>query len=132
MPTRTLTQLASRLRRETIPIGSTAETDRDLLTRFLQEQDESAFEALVRRHDRLVRSAVAKVLSDPHDAEDAFQATFLVLVRRAEAIDWRGGPGAGGFRGGPPGAGEGPDARPHRGPQGDGGQPGGPATAPPP
>jgi RNA polymerase sigma factor (sigma-70 family) len=90
MPARTLTQVASRFRRE---VASPNETDRDLLTRFLDEQDESAFEALVRRHDRLVRSAITKVLADPHDAEDAFQATFLVLVRRAKAIEWRAGLG---------------------------------------
>ena len=90
MPARTLTQVASRLRREAAPA---AETDRDLLARFLDEHDETAFEALVRRHDRLVRSAVAKVLSDPHDAEDAFQATFLVLVRRAKLVEWRAGLG---------------------------------------
>src|SRR6266545_2580370 len=91
MPARTLTQVASRLRRETaLPA---AETDRDLLARFLDEHDETAFETLVCRHDRLVRSAVAKVLSDPHDAEDAFQATFLVLVRRAKSVEWRWGLG---------------------------------------
>src|SRR5262245_36413076 len=93
MPARTLTQLASRLRREAIANGLTAEADRDLLARFLREQDEAAFESLVRRHDRLVRSAVAKVLTDPNDAEDAFQATFLILVRRAKSIDWRAGLG---------------------------------------
>ncbi len=93
MPARTLTQLASRLRRETIPNGSATGTDRVLLTRFVEEQDEGAFEELVRRYDRLVRSAIAKVLSDPHDAEDAFQATFLILVRRAKSIDWRTGIG---------------------------------------
>jgi RNA polymerase sigma factor (sigma-70 family) len=91
MPARTLTQVASRLRRETAVPAT--ETDRDLLTRFLDDQDETAFETLVRRHDRLVRSAIAKVLADPHDAEDAFQATFLVLVRRAKSIDWRAGLG---------------------------------------
>ena len=89
MPARTLTQIASRLRRETAARNSDTDTDRDLLTRFLEEQDEGAFETLVRRHDRLVRSAIAKVLSDAHDAEDAFQATFLILVRRAKSIDWR-------------------------------------------
>jgi RNA polymerase sigma factor (sigma-70 family) len=88
MPTRTLTQIASHLRREAIPLDA-AETDRDLLTRFLIAQDEAAFESLVRRHDRLVRSAISKVLSNAHDAEDAFQATFLVLVRRSKSIDWR-------------------------------------------
>src|SRR5262245_21762244 len=93
MPARTLTWLASRLRHEATPNGLAAETDRDLLQRFLAEQDEAAFESLVRRHDRLVRSAISKVLADPHDAEDAFQATFLVLVRRAKTIDWRAGLG---------------------------------------
>jgi RNA polymerase sigma factor (sigma-70 family) len=93
MPTRTLTQLASRLRREPSAVATAEETDRDLLGRFLDEQDEEAFEALVRRHDRLVRSAITKVLPDAHDAEDAFQATFLVLVRRAKSIDWRPGLG---------------------------------------
>src|SRR5205807_465600 len=51
------------------------------------------FEALVRRHERLIRSAVGRVLSDPDDADDAFQATFLVLIRRARSIDWRAGLG---------------------------------------
>lgn len=93
MPIRTLKQIASRLRRETVPFDGTAETDRDLLARFLNSQDETAFESLIRRHDRLVRSAIAKVLSNAHDAEDAFQATFLILVRRAKSIDWRVGLG---------------------------------------
>jgi RNA polymerase sigma factor (sigma-70 family) len=68
-------------------------SDRDLLTRFLEGQDETAFEALVRRHERLVRSAIGKVLADAEDAEDAFQATFLVLVRRAKQLDDRAGMG---------------------------------------
>jgi RNA polymerase sigma factor (sigma-70 family) len=87
---RNVAQLASRLRRETATCDP-ADTDRDLLARFLREQDEAAFEALIRRHERLVRSAIAKVLSDPHDAEDTFQATFLILVRRAKLIDWHAG-----------------------------------------
>jgi RNA polymerase sigma factor (sigma-70 family) len=93
MPTRAVTQLASQLRRESGADGSSPETDRTLLNRFLLEGDEAAFEQLVRRHERLVRSAIAKVLSDPDDAEDAFQAAFLVLVRRAKSIDWRAGIG---------------------------------------
>ena len=90
MPARSLTQFAARLAR---PAHHEDLTDSDLLQRFLAEQDEAAFETLVRRHDRLVRSAIAKVVTDPHDAEDAFQATFLVLVRRAKGIDWRAGLG---------------------------------------
>jgi RNA polymerase sigma factor (sigma-70 family) len=68
-------------------------TDRQLLERFLDRQDEGAFAALVRRHERLVQSAVAKVLTDANDIEDAFQATFLVLVRKAKAVKWQAGLG---------------------------------------
>jgi RNA polymerase sigma factor (sigma-70 family) len=93
MHERTLKRFLTRVRRDLAPNGTAVEVDRDLLRRFLNGQDEAAFEALVRRHDRLVRSAIAKVLSHPHDAEDAFQATFLVLVRRARSIAWRAGLG---------------------------------------
>lgn len=67
--------------------------DKELLERFLHEQDESAFTALVKRHERLVCSALTKVLSDPADVEDAFQATFLVLVRKASTVRWQSGLG---------------------------------------
>jgi RNA polymerase sigma factor (sigma-70 family) len=72
----------------------TQTSDRDLLRRFLEHEDEGAFETLVRRHDRLVRSAIGKVMGSSAEAEDAYQATFLVLVRRARAIDWRPGLGS--------------------------------------
>jgi RNA polymerase sigma factor (sigma-70 family) len=94
MAGRRLTQVTSRLMRESNPAGPATETDRDLLMRFLQQQDEAAFEILVGRHDRLVRSAIAKVLSNSHDADDAFQATFLILIRRAKSIKWRAGLGS--------------------------------------
>jgi RNA polymerase sigma factor (sigma-70 family) len=74
-------------------IVDTQATDRDLLARFLDQRDERAFEKLVRRHDRLVRSAIGKVMGNAPEAEDAYQAAFLVLVRRARAIDWRAGLG---------------------------------------
>ncbi len=67
--------------------------DRQLLERFLHQPDESAFTALVRRHEHLVCGALRKVLSDPADVEDAFQATFLVLVRKARQIRWQQGLG---------------------------------------
>ncbi len=67
--------------------------DRQLLERFLQLHDESAFAALVKRHERLVCGALTKVLTDPADVEDAFQATFLVLVRKARSIRWQQGLG---------------------------------------
>ena len=57
-----------------------------LLDRFLAEGDEEAFEAILRRHGPMVLGVCRRVLSDPHDVEDAFQATFLLLVRRAGSI----------------------------------------------
>ena len=57
-------------------------TDRQLLDRFLAgESAEAAFEALVDRHGPMVRSVCRSVLRDAHEADDAFQATFLVLAR---------------------------------------------------
>ena len=71
-------------------IGSvTGLTDSQLLERFLTKSDdsaESAFSALVARHGPLVWSICRGVLSDSHLAEDAFQATFLILVKKAASI----------------------------------------------
>lgn len=68
-------------------------TDRELLGSYLAERDETAFEALARRHARLVRASVAGVLTDPNDIDDALQATFLVLLRRAPVTKWDSGLG---------------------------------------
>ena len=53
---------------------------------FAADGDEAAFELLVWRHHRLVLSVCRKVLRDPHAADDAFQATFLILARKAGTI----------------------------------------------
>ena len=60
--------------------------DVQLLERFTTQHDEVAFEALVRRHGPMVLNVCRSVLHHEQDAEDAFQATFLVLVRKAESI----------------------------------------------
>ena len=60
--------------------------DDQLLERYLSRRDESAFEALVNLHGPMVLGVCRRMLRDPRDMEDAFQATFLILVRKAPAI----------------------------------------------
>jgi RNA polymerase sigma factor (sigma-70 family) len=68
--------------------------DGQLLEEFTASRQEAAFEALVRRHGPLVFGVCRRLLRDGHLAEDAFQATFLVLFRKARSLD-RSGPLAG-------------------------------------
>lgn len=64
-------------------------TDADLLRRFVERKDPAAFEVLVWRHAALVMAACRRVLPRPADAEDAFQASFLVLLHKAGSISSR-------------------------------------------
>ena len=66
--------------------GIVASEDGALLDRFVADGNELAFEALVARHGPMVRGVCRRLLVDPHDADDAFQATFLVLVRKASQL----------------------------------------------
>src|SRR5438270_3903569 len=61
-------------------------SDGELLERFRSGREEAAFTLLVQRHGPMVLAACKRLLGDQHLAEDAFQATFLVLARRADSI----------------------------------------------
>jgi RNA polymerase sigma factor (sigma-70 family) len=81
-----LPHLVGHLRRLASPPGSNGDTDAALLDRFIHHRDEAAFEALVRRHGPMVHRLCRRVTGDATDADDAFQAAFLVLARRASTI----------------------------------------------
>jgi RNA polymerase sigma factor (sigma-70 family) len=63
--------------------------DAQLIERFIQSRDEAAFEALLKQHGPMVYRVCGQVLSDPHDVQDAFQATFLVFSQKASSIHKR-------------------------------------------
>ena len=75
--------------RHLVGAAATDDSDAELLQRFAAQHDEAAFEALLRRHGPLVWSVCRRVLAEEHAAEDAFQATFLVLVRKARSVSKR-------------------------------------------
>jgi RNA polymerase sigma factor (sigma-70 family) len=63
--------------------------DRELVQRFVAERDEGAFEALLRRHGPMVLGVCQRLLANPSDAEDAFQVTFLVFLRKVSSLSRR-------------------------------------------
>jgi RNA polymerase sigma factor (sigma-70 family) len=86
MARRQLDQFLHGVRRTILLRDGGGLTDGQLLGSFVERGDPAAFEALLRRHGAMVWGVCRRVLHDPHDAEDAFQATFLVLLRKAASI----------------------------------------------
>jgi RNA polymerase sigma factor (sigma-70 family) len=81
-----MTTVIDHLRRTVLGPGAGASTDGDLLGGFIETRNEDAFAALLRRHGPMVWGVCRRLLLHDHDAEDAFQATFIVLVRKAASI----------------------------------------------
>src|SRR5438874_152609 len=86
MANEALRTLLQHLRRVANVRGPDRPTDAELLERFAVARDQAAFEVLVWRHGPMVLNLCQRLLGQEHDAEDAFQATFLALVRKAGSI----------------------------------------------
>jgi RNA polymerase sigma factor (sigma-70 family) len=86
MANRPLSNVVRHLRRIALLQECERLKDEQLLEGFVVHRDEGAFAALVKRHGPMILGVCRRVLSNHHDAEDALQATFLVLVRKAASI----------------------------------------------
>jgi RNA polymerase sigma factor (sigma-70 family) len=86
MPRGSLNSLVRHIRKLVSTPAEAGLADAELLRRFVSDRDEAAFALLVERHGRLVRSVCRHLLANEEDVEDAFQATLLVLARKAAGI----------------------------------------------
>ena len=86
MPDRPLHMLVRHIRRMAADALDGEESDRVLLAKFIAERDEAAFTLLVQRHGPMVRGVCQRLLVRSPDVDDAFQATFLMLVRKASSV----------------------------------------------
>jgi RNA polymerase sigma factor (sigma-70 family) len=85
MSVRHLNRVVRQLREATLR-QRPEELDRDLLRRFVRDRDEAAFAKLVQRHGPMVLAVCRRVLGNRADVDDSFQATFLILVRKAHSL----------------------------------------------
>src|SRR5262245_50969512 len=86
MANESLDNAIRQLRRLALPQGDGGLSDAQLLERFVAQRDEAAFEVLLWRHGPMVLNLCRRVLHEAHASEDAFQATFLVFVKKARSI----------------------------------------------
>ena len=86
MATSKMGEVIRHLRRTVLLRDGAGLTDGQLLERFVSGREEAALEALVKRHSAMVWGVCCRILRNNHDAEDAFQTTFLVLVRKAASV----------------------------------------------
>ncbi|MDW8264838.1 MAG: sigma-70 family RNA polymerase sigma factor [Gemmataceae bacterium] len=86
MPPGPIAAVLDHLHRLVARAADARSSDGHLLRRFAEHHDESAFAELMQRHGRMVWHVCRTLLANSHDADDAFQATFLVLARKADSI----------------------------------------------
>src|SRR4051812_13850572 len=86
MATAQMDTVIRHLRQAVLRQNGVGRTDGQLLASFIDQKDETAFEAMVRRHGPMVFGVCRRIVRNHHDAEDAFQATFLVLARKASSV----------------------------------------------